>query len=169
MDFDTEISAEHSANDQAIINKALQILERRARCNDANEQLAAPTAIRDWLRLKIGEAEREMFYAFYLDSDYRLLRAEEVTRGTSVMVPVYIREIARSALRCNASYCVVAHNHPGETVAKPSTPDLDATASLGEALSLVGVRLCDHVVVTRCETYSMAQNALFDDMNKRSS
>ncbi|RYE02573.1 MAG: DNA repair protein, partial [Sphingomonadales bacterium] len=59
-----------------------------------------------------------------------------------------IRIIAAEALACDAVAVVIAHNHPsGE--AMPSAADREATRRLARALDGLGIRLLDHLVVTR--------------------
>ncbi|MEI4908367.1 JAB domain-containing protein, partial [Klebsiella pneumoniae] len=77
----------------------------------------------------------------------RVLAVEELSRGTLTEVRVYTRELIKSALQHNAASVILAHNHPsGET--EPSRADRDLTVTLSKALSLVDIRLVDHLVVT---------------------
>ena len=61
------------------------------------------------------------------------------------------------ALRCNAVGVVLAHNHPSG-VALPSREDYVATSQVSEALSAIGVRLVDHIIVADQDFVSMAEN-----------
>ena len=44
--------------------------------------LASPTAVRDWLRLKLAELPYEVFAVLWLDSQNRLIDYDELFRGT---------------------------------------------------------------------------------------
>jgi DNA repair protein RadC len=121
--------------------------------------LDSPQAVDDYLRLTIGGLPHEVFYCLYLDARHRLIRAEELTRGSLTQMAVYPREIVRRALQLNAAGLIVAHNHPSGA-AKPSAADRQLTRMLRDALALVDVRLLDHVVVGAKDVYSFARNGL---------
>jgi DNA repair protein RadC len=64
----------------------------------------------------------------------------------------------RAALNINACAAIFAHNHPSG-VAEPSAADRAITKELREILSLIGVRILDHIVVG-AECVSMAGRGL---------
>ncbi|MEC7588878.1 MAG: JAB domain-containing protein [Pseudomonadota bacterium] len=69
-----------------------------------------------------------------------------MSRGTIDQTPVYVREVINAALRHHAKAVILVHNHPsGET--EPSRADIDKTAELKTALSLVTITLRDHLIV----------------------
>ena len=84
--------------------------------------------------------------ALFLDSQNRLLAAEELFRGTLAQTSVYPREVVKAALAHNAAAVIFAHNHPSG-VAEPSRADELLTQALKQALALVDIRTLDHFVV----------------------
>ena len=102
--------------------------------------------MRDYLRLHLAGLLHEVFFALWLDSQHRLLVAEELFRGTLASTSVYPREVVKRALAHNAAAVVFAHNHPSG-VAEPSSADETLTRSLKQSLALVDVRVLDHFVV----------------------
>ena len=74
--------------------------------------LGQPRAVQDFLRLKIGGLPYECFWVLFMDSQVRLIRAEELFRGTLTQTSVYPREIVKRALHFNAASVILAHNHP---------------------------------------------------------
>ena len=68
-----------------------------------------------------------------------------MSRGTVDQTPVYVREVINAHLRHHAKAAIHVHNHPsGET--EPSRADIDMTAQLKTALSLVTITLHDHLI-----------------------
>ncbi len=66
--------------------------------------------------------------------------------GTVDPMPVYVREIINADLRHHTKAVILVHNHPsGET--DPSRADIDVTAELKTALSLVTNTLHDHLII----------------------
>lgn len=140
-----------------IIEKALKILEERARYDC--DVLNSPSAVRDFLRLRIGGLEREEFWAVWLDTQNRVIEFESMFVGSLRETSVYPREVVKSALKHNASSVIFAHNHPSG-VADPSRADELITVALKAALKMVDVRVLDHFVVALTEVTSMAERGL---------
>jgi len=129
-----------------LIARALRSLEARAR--QPGIVLNNRQVLGDWFRLKLAEYEHEVFAAAWLDNRLRLIAFEELFRGTIDRSFVPPREVIKAALRVNAAAVAFAHNHPSGWL-KPSADDVGMTQNLGIALSLVGIRLIDHFVVTK--------------------
>lgn len=121
--------------------------------------LSSSQQVRDYLRLALAGLAHEVFVALFLDSQHRLLAAEELFRGTLTQTSVYPREVVKRALALNAGAVIFAHNHPSG-VAEPSRADELLTASLKQALGLVDIRVLDHIVVAQSGTVSLAERGL---------
>lgn len=143
--------------DDDIIRRALAILEERARYH--TYELGSPSAVRDFLRLRIGALEHEEFWAVWLDSQNRVIEFESLFRGTLTQTSVYPREVVKTALAKNAAGVVFAHNHPSG-VAEPSRADERITQALKQSLALVDVRVLDHFVVAGATITSFAERGL---------
>ncbi len=101
----------------------------------------------------------ECFYVICLDAQRRMIRSELVAEGTVDEAPIYIREIIKSAVRFNAVYVVIAHNHPGGSV-KPSGSDIEATKAIISSFDLVKIEVTDHIIVAGDSYYSFAAKGL---------
>lgn len=104
------------------------------------------TNVKEYLALKLGAHEREVFAVMFLDSQHRLISFEEMFFGTIDAASVYPREVLKMALSHNAAAVIFAHNHPSG-VPEPSQADKRITERLVEALKLVDIRVLDHIVV----------------------
>lgn len=123
------------------------------------QQIGHPRAVFDYLRTLFAGQEYESFWCIWLNANNELISAEEMFRGTLTQTSVYPREIVKRALKLNAAYVIVSHNHPSGN-AKPSTADERLTATLKSSLSLVDVSVLDHVVVAKGDCYSFAEHGL---------
>jgi len=121
--------------------------------------LTAPGTVRDYLRLLLGTRPHEAFVCLFLDAQHRVIRAEELFRGTLTQTSVYPREVVKAALAANAAAVIFAHNHPSG-VAEPSQADELLTRQLTEALSLVDVHVLDHFIVAGTQALSFAERGL---------
>ena len=119
----------------------------------------SPTAVRNFLQLFFAGRTHESFVVLFLDNANRLIVADEVFRGTLSQTSVYPREIVKQALRLNAAAVMLSHNHPSG-VAEPSRADEYLTQTLKQALTLIDVRVLDHLVVGGQTTTSFAERGL---------
>jgi DNA repair protein RadC len=141
--------------------KAMVELTRRALKEEvtAKDALTSPDAVRDYLRLCLSTLPHEAFMALFLDSQHRLVAADELFRGTLAQTSVYPREVVKAALARNAAAVIFAHNHPSG-VAEPSRADELLTAALKQALALVDIRTLDHFIVAGTRVVSFAERGL---------
>jgi len=140
----------------SVVEIARRSLAEEAAACDA---LSSPQAVRDYLKLSLGGRPYEVFIGLFLDSQNRVLAAEELFRGTLAQTSVYPREVVKAALARNAAAMIFAHNHPSG-VAEPSRADELLTQALKQALALVDIRTLDHFVVAGGRLTSFAERGL---------
>lgn len=138
---------------QAVLEMARRALGEELSHGNA---LDSPTAVRNYLALQLRSRGHEVFMALFLDTGHRLLRCEEMARGTLNEARVYPRELARLALQLNAAAVIVAHNHPSGN-AKASAADIALTRQLSDALNLLEIKLLDHFLVAEHHVISFAE------------
>lgn len=141
---------------QAVLEMSRRALQEEMRSSDA---LNSPAAVRNYLQLLLRGREQEVFMCIFLDSQHRVIAAEELFHGTLTQTSVYPREVVKRALALNAAAVIFAHNHPSG-VAEPSPSDQMLTAALKQALQLVDVRALDHFIVAGAGCLSFAEKGL---------
>ncbi|MCS6996999.1 MAG: DNA repair protein RadC [Casimicrobiaceae bacterium] len=132
---------------------ALQIIKAAAtlylqQCAEGDDVLKDPVRLRDFWRMRLGALTHEVFEVAYLDSSCRLLRdgVERLEEGTIDRAAVYPRRVVEAALRRGAAGLVLAHNHPNGAVVL--------------AADTVGIKIVDHLIVSKAETFSFRQAGL---------
>lgn len=141
------------ANDAHVINTALKILAEQVA---HGPQFTGLELVRDYLAVRLGGLEHEVFCCLYLDAGHRVIACEDLFRGSLRLAIVHPREVAKQALLHNASALIVAHNHPsGRT--EPTKEDRLLTLQLRATLQLIDVSLLDHLIVGAGEVASMAE------------
>ena len=118
-----------------------------------------PAAARNYLALRLGALEHELFVVILLDNRHRLIACLDLFRGTIDGASVHPREVVKEALRHNAAAVVLGHCHPSG-VCEPSQADELITSRLREALALVDIRVLDHLIVAGGEVLSFAERGL---------
>lgn len=103
--------------------------------------------------------EVEELHVLALDLRHRLVARFTSARGEANLVHVSPRDIFRRALREGAAQVVIVHNHPsGNPI--PSPEDVALTERLLTAGTVVGVPVCDHVIVAAEGWFSFAERTL---------
>ena len=121
--------------------------------------MSSPRAVREFLAVKLGTLEHEIFAVLLLDTRHRLIEYVELFRGTINGASVHPREVVKLALARNAAALVLAHPHPSGSP-EPSQADELITQRLKEALALVDIAVLDHVIVAGGETVSFAERGM---------
>lgn len=145
-----------AATASEIIAAARRAMTRRVRRGTAMD---SPRAVREFLTIKLGHLEHELFAVLLLDTRHRLIEYVELFRGTIDGASVHPREVVKLALARNAAALVLAHPHPSGA-AEPSQADELVTRRLREALALVDIRVLDHIVIAGGEAISFAERGL---------
>ncbi|MBR5739407.1 MAG: JAB domain-containing protein, partial [Lachnospiraceae bacterium] len=106
-----------------------------------------------------GEMRRErqeVVKVLFLNGQCRLIREYEASRGSVNASLVPVREILVEAVKSEAVYFILMHNHPsGDPM--PSHEDRTVTERLKEAGKLVGIELLDHLIFGSARYVSMRQ------------
>ncbi|MEN8107724.1 MAG: DNA repair protein RadC [Pseudomonadota bacterium] len=121
--------------------------------------LTNPGAVSAYLAAQFDELEHEVFACQFLDNRHRVIRYQELFRGTIDGCSVHPREVVKDALYANAAAVILAHNHPSG-IPEPSAADKALTTRLKDALGLVDIRVLDHIVVGGAESVSFAERRL---------
>lgn len=134
--------------------EAIDLIDELTRYADTEQEGPRPVladfaaACRYFAALLRGR-HTEHFYCACLDRGGRLIRCALIGRGGFDFSPAGVREIAACAVKSGAEGVVLAHNHPGGTLA-PSREDVELTRKARAALGVMGIKLIEHVIV--CES-----------------
>jgi DNA repair protein RadC len=123
------------------------------------EAIRSPADTEAFLKARMGHLHHELFCCLFLDNRHRVLRFDEMFRGTIDGTSVYPREVVKEALAVNAAAVILAHNHPSG-VAEPSQADERITKRLKSALELVDIRLLDHLIIGHGRATSLASRGM---------
>ncbi len=147
--------------------KALQILclselASRISCGKSllGTCLNSPDAIAKYYMGLLRNRTKESLYLMVLDVKNRIIKEEEISRGTISSSICDPREIMRTALLHNGVSIVLIHNHPSGDPT-PSRGDIKATENVLMAANTVGISLLDHIIVGNNDYVSLrARNVL---------
>lgn len=138
----------------------LEIYKRLSKVDRISEpELNSPGKIVEWLRFQLSFSHQEEFFVVYLNARGNIIKSEVMFKGNSRSSLVGIDEILRKAILIKASMILVAHNHPSDNV-EPSNADLELTARLSEASSMMGIPLVDHIIVGKSDYFSFKNHGM---------
>ncbi|MBU6386993.1 MAG: DNA repair protein RadC [Pirellula sp.] len=103
--------------------------------------------MRQFARLA-SDAVQEEFHIVSLDTQHGPISSHRITVGTLDASLVHPREVFRAAIRDSASAVLLVHNHPSGDPT-PSREDIAVTDRLSKVGELVGIRVLDHIVVSK--------------------
>lgn len=122
-------------------------------------QITGPEVVRDYLKTRLGTRRKEMFCAFLLDQDNRLLSEAELEFGTVDRATVHPRNLVEKVIAHNATGVILVHNHPGGRL-EASPQDLSLTRALTKLGDELGFRVLDHFIVTDSGVMSLREKGL---------
>ena len=117
-------------------------------------------ALVDYLRANMAHRRTECVRVLFLNSKNVLILDEVMWEGSVDESSVYIREIIRRALECQASAIIVVHNHPSGDPT-PSQQDVRLTRELAQAAGHMRITLHDHVIIGGNDHVSLRAQGLF--------
>lgn len=109
-----------------------------------------PKDVIDVLRKIVGRSveTQEFFIVLYFSRSMEVIGFNRHTVGIHHACIVDPKMIAATASKVLATSVIICHNHPSGNL-KPSDADKDITAKIKKALDYLGIRLLDHIIITR--------------------
>ena len=152
--------AERSTRIRHVLAAAHELLVRSANAALVGRCLLdSPTLVKNYFKVHFAGAERETFVVVFLDSQMRVIATEELFAGTLQQTSVYPREVVKRALHHNAGGVIFVPAFMS-MLGKANWWLQFLTQTLKSALSLVDVRVLDHMVVSGSTCTSFAERGL---------
>ena len=122
--------------------------------------LTTPEECGDYLLPRFDKERNEVVYILCLDGKCKVIDCKKVGEGSINSAGVPIRRVVELALNLNATFVVLAHNHP-TGLALPSAEDIETTRIVASALQVVDVALLDHIIVADGDYVSIKRSNYF--------
>ena len=98
-----------------------------------------------------------------LDNTLKELFFGMVKVGVADAVQLQFRDLAKIALRYDATNVILGHNHPNG-MALPSRADRETTIEIARGFRDLGINLLDHIIVAGAEYVSLAESGILAGM-----
>ena len=134
------------------------IIQKLTVSEEKDVQIGCPT---DILKLSITEylenQEQENFVIIALNAKKSVTSVRVISVGTVNYTVVHAREVFRYAIMENASAVIICHNHPSGDCS-PSEDDLKTTDDLIKAGEVLGIKVLDHIIISKDKYFSFLEN-----------
>jgi len=107
----------------------------------------------------IRNRAQEVFAMTTFNGANQPIKTRWITTGLLDSNQVHPREVFGPAIEDRAASIIVAHNHPSGTL-EASAEDRAITQRLKQAGDILGIRLLDHIIVTKVGALSMKESGL---------
>lgn len=124
----------------------------------SNKKLTKEQVEKIILNKFIGRIKEHVVLALF-NVKRNMVFCDIVAQGTFDSTGFYMRDIIELSLKYDATKAIIAHNHPSG-IALPSQEDIETTINLKNALSLIGVKLIDHMIIADNDYVSIADSDL---------
>src|SRR5690554_3255153 len=104
--------------------------------------------------------EQENFYCIFLNTRFEVIKKSLIYIGTVNQIPIHPREIFKEAVKANASFIILVHNHPTGN-ATPSKADKFVTKELMNASNIMNIEIVDHIIIGNNQYYSYVEDEIF--------
>lgn len=153
IDYNTLIE-EGVAHREAIgLLAIIELTKRSLRASNTGTRLFSNYELAARLMPEIGIEKQEVLFAFYLDTQNRIIEERLIFKGSVSRSVACPREILYYACRNMAANVIIAHNHPSGNV-NPSLKDDKFTEKLQFACNSMEIKLLDHLIIANNKYYS---------------
>ncbi|MCK4967172.1 DNA repair protein RadC [bacterium] len=127
--------------------------------NIKKEKIVSPENVADYYIPLMKHLKKEVFKIVLLDSSNQIIKDVEISKGSLNANVVHPREVFKEAVSESAASIILIHNHPSGN-AQPSEDDIAVTKKLVEAGKIMGILVCDHIIIGDGEYKSFANMGL---------
>ena len=140
----------------------LKVAYRSRTKAEKRQPIRGPEDVERYLRAVWNKSTLELveeFVVVCLNGSHQAIGWVKVSTGGLNSSSVDPRVVFAIALQTASTAIIVAHNHPSGSL-EPSECDRDVTRRLKEAGDLLGIKVLDHVILTREASFSFADRGL---------
>ena len=140
---------------KALKMKAAFLLYERAVIEEKENEvnLKGTEEIAAFFQKKLANSVQEKAYVVVVNGKNKVISIKELFRGTSHKLTISPRMIISNVINIGSRFYII-HNHPSN-IAFPSDEDKTATGEVEFLSFSFGVKMIDHLIITKDSYYSM--------------
>lgn len=142
------------------------VKEQSENCPEVSA-MNSPRNIKDVMDrvFKASFQAEEHVWVIALNAKCKPLGIFEVSHGIADASFLGCREVFTRLMLCGAVQFTIIHNHLSGDVS-PSIEDINSTKKFVEAGKMMGIRLCDHIILGQDDYYSFYENGMMKEETK---
>ncbi len=146
---------------KAVKIRCLTEFAMRMARESAGERLRfdSPGSVAEYYKETLRHSEQETVLLLLLDNKLQLLEEQILSLGTVKASLLSPREVFIKALRAQAVYLMILHNHPSGDVT-PSGKDKEVTHLIKEMGKMIDIPLLDHIIIGDNKYISFKESGL---------
>ena len=122
-------------------------------------QINKPEDVANLLMDELRYEKREMVKVILLNVKNIVIKIDNICLGSDNSAILKPRDALTEAIKMGVPKIILVHNHPSGDPT-PSKADIDFTDRLGQAASLMGIELLDHIIIGDCKFESVFLNSM---------
>lgn len=139
-------------NAALLINSLPEVFSAYQKSKRKPRQILNVENVIPYLRSLVENKRGECLYIICLDAKNSILHTEQLARGIDTIF-LSAKDIIQTAMLHKSRSIILCHNHPSD-IEQPSEADIHCTAVLKQTLSLLGIKLLDHIIIGSDSSYS---------------
>jgi DNA repair protein RadC len=142
------------------IMAALEMGRRRLNAESVlKHTIKGSQEVAQYLNEKFKDLTYEVFAVIFLNQANKIIHFEVISKGGITGTVADPRIILKLALGFGAVSIILCHNHPSGNL-NPSNADKAITKKIGDAASLMDIKLLDHIIVSDEGYFSFMEKGL---------
>lgn len=161
-DIDDLVKRGNITKNTAVLIKMIMPISRAytARSTKGKVVMSSINDVAPYIHSLYAGYDKEVVSLLLLSEGGQVIRMETLAIGDVNSANISVKTVADKALRSGATAVALAHNHPGG-LALPSMEDIEVTREVRLALSHLGIKLIDHVIIANDTYISLAASERF--------
>lgn len=143
----------------------LRILKEKI--DNTEIKLSNIQSVKQYCKSKIGFLVNEKILVLFLNNSSILIAEEIISFGDSNKTMLSTSSLISKANQNGAIAIILVHNHPSGDP-NPSIQDIDMTKNLEKILFQVGIKLLDHIIVSKNKSFSFYESNLLESRYSKS-
>lgn len=128
----------------------------RERSVEYGEAITSAATAYSVLRPLMADLAQEAFFVLGLNTKNRITVIHQVAMGGPMGVAFSPGDVAKVLLLSHSTGVICAHNHPSQDVS-PSPEDRALTQRIRELMTLLGIRMVDHLIIGEARFFSFQE------------
>ena len=138
-------------------------MKKRELLKEEKMEVNSDALFRRYSLALMGQVQ-ELFNIVILSKNKQIVYETTLYKGNDNNTFISIRDVVRLIILHNGYYYYLIHNHPNDST-NPSQADINFTMKIQAKTEKIGVKLIDHLIITKNGYYSFLHDKVNQEWN----